>query len=274
MSSPAAPFAERLVEGVGPIVVKELRQGLRARVFAIFLGVLLIACVAVALVAFSRAHDAGRALGPQFLAVYLGGLAFVGFFITPFLAFRSTLRELEDETWVLLSLTGLGARAVVRGKWLSSMTQFALYASVCAPFVVFSWFLNGVDLPQILVALALVGAWTAFSTSVGIALATQAHSRLGRVFAHFAALALLALGTFLGVVMTSVLSLEGARALRDTAVVQGLASLFVLASASTWLVLEAAAAGLALPTEAVSRGPRRALLAVVLGAWADRKSVV
>ena len=50
MSAPAT-LSERFVESVGPIVVKEVRQGLRAKVFALFFGSLLVVCLSMALVA-------------------------------------------------------------------------------------------------------------------------------------------------------------------------------------------------------------------------------
>ena len=57
--SPSLGFAERLVETVGPIVVKEVRQGLRARVFAIFFGTLLVACLSMALIALADRKSVG-----------------------------------------------------------------------------------------------------------------------------------------------------------------------------------------------------------------------
>ena len=49
--------SERFVESVGPIVIKEVRQGLRAKVFAIFFGMLLVVCLSMALVAVAQASD-------------------------------------------------------------------------------------------------------------------------------------------------------------------------------------------------------------------------
>ncbi len=155
----ARPGCERLGDRLNPIVVKEVRQGLRT---ARLLGVL-------------RADAAGL---PRHLARGLrhtrttvaspprarassspssSAWALVHFFIIPYSAYRSMAREREDETWVLLTLTGLGPRRILRGKVASFLVQAALYASAAGPFLLFSYYLNGIDLPTILVMLGLGG---------------------------------------------------------------------------------------------------------------------
>ncbi len=129
----AEQLSERAQEVVGPIVVKEVRQGLRARVFGVFFGLMLAACLVVAIIALatSSAYDQG---GRDAFGAFLVALNVVCCFVIPYTAFRSMAREREDETWVLLALTGLGARSIVRGKWLSASAQAMLFASACAPF--------------------------------------------------------------------------------------------------------------------------------------------
>jgi hypothetical protein len=267
MTTATDGFVDRLQELVGPIVVKEVRQGLRAKVFAIFFAVLLAGCLMTALVAVAAVSEAvgDSTLGRDFLAAYLIGLSAVTCFVIPFTAFRSMLREQEEETWVMLLLTGLGGRNIVRGKWVSAMSQALLFGSAAAPFVVFTYFLNGIDIPQIVVALALLSAWTCLLTAAGIGIATQAHTRVGRTFAHFVALATLGGGTFAAMAFGTVLSLEGTRLMQQDAFLTFCLGLSGFALAATVLVLEGAAAGLALPSEPASAGPRKAMTAIVVG---------
>ncbi len=255
--------SERFTELVGPLVVKEVRQGLRGRVFAIFFGVLLTACFFVALFAWGSATDgmSGRQ-GRETLALFLAAQGAVCFFIIPFTAFRSMMKELEDETWVLLTLTGLGSRPITRGKWLSAMSQSALYASACAPFVLFSYFLNGVDIPQITASLVLTAGWSAVLTSAAVAIAANAHGRFARVIALFVTLGVLLAGSAMGIGFLVALSEEGQRMLTRDAPKNFILGAFVFSWALTWLGLEVAGAGLAAPSEHASKWPRRALVTV------------
>lgn len=257
---------ERFTESVGPIVVKEVRQGLRARVFAIFFGVLLSACFAIALVAVGDVSGfAGATAGRGFFGAFVTALGSVTFFVIPFTAFRSMTRELEDETWVLLTLTGLGAHSITRGKWVSAMSQSLLFSSACAPYVLFSYFLNGVDIVQLVTALLLAAAWSAFLTALAIAIATQAETKLGRTIAHFVVLGVLGLGAAMGIGFAWVLAEEGQRISSSVSMRNAVIGLFVFSLAFTWLLLQCAAAGLALPSENAAAGPRRALFFVVMG---------
>jgi hypothetical protein len=267
VSASAQPLGlvDRVVDSVGPIVVKEVRQGLRARVFAIFFATLLVACLSLALVALAEAQDrAGTAFGKDFFGAYLTALGGICFFVIPFVAFRSMARELEDETWVLLTLTGLGPNAITRGKWTSAMSQALLFASACAPFVLFTYFLNGIDLVQIGTALVLAAAWCAFLTGLALAVATQAHSKLGRTLATFVVIGLLGLGAAGGIGFAWVIAEEGRRISSNDAFRNFVIGATLFISLFTWLVLEGAASGLALPSQPASRGPRVAFTIVTL----------
>jgi hypothetical protein len=262
--------AERLAELAGPIVVKEVRQGLRARIFAIFFGLLLTGCLVVALIAaaeFDRRSN--QDLGPEYFRLFLTALAIVEFFVIPYTAFRAMSREREDETWVLLVLTGLGARRIVRGKVSSALAQGLLYASACAPFVLFSYYLNGIDLPTVLVALVMAGAWSFLLVCVGVAAATQAHSRIGRALVHFLVLGVMLGATAAGIAWANVLAEDGGRVLRQELAVRILCLAMVVWAISTaYLASEGAASGLALLSENAAMGPRRALMVQVLIALA------
>lgn len=262
----SAALGERLGEVVGPIVVKEVRQGLRARVFAIFFGLLLLGCLVVALVAaaeFDRRTNVD--LGPDYFRLFLAALGVVEFFVIPYTAFRAMSREREDETWVLLVLTGLGPRRIVRGKVSSALAQGLLYASACAPFVLFSYYLNGIDLPTVLVALVMSMAWSCLLVCFGVAAATQAHSRVGRALVHFLVLGVMLGATAGGIAFAAFFAEEGGRLLLDKAGFRAFCAGHVVWSLSTaWVASEGAASGLALPSENSAKGPRLALTVQVL----------
>lgn len=257
----AAPWWERWGDRLNPLVVKEVRQGLRTRIFWACFGLLLLACVVLSLVAYVEVREAAYARhGRGFFFGFFFCLGVVHFFVIPYNAYRSLAREREDETWVLLVLTGLGPRRILRGKVASFLVQAGLYASAVGPFLLFSYFLNGIALPSILIILALGAAWLVFLTVVGVCAATLADGRLGRAFIHFTLLAALGGALVQGLVAAYVMSDDGDRLLRDEDFLYTAGISLLLMLTDGWLLFEAAAARLSLPTEDYSRGPRRALL--------------
>jgi hypothetical protein len=258
------PWGEKVAEAVGPIVVKEVRQGLRARVFVITFALLLAGCLLLAIVAVADTAGGRDEAGKRYFGLFFSALAVIEFFLIPYAAYRGMAREREEETWVLLALTGLPARHIVRGKIASALAQGLLYASAAAPFVVFSYFLNGIDLPAVLLSLTLGAVWSWLLVSVAVGLGTLANSRVGRGFTHFSTLALLVGATALGISTALVLADEWMR-ISSRAVEVPFATLgfAVLLAATAVLVAESAAAALALDTEDCARRPRQWLLGIV-----------
>jgi ABC-type transport system involved in multi-copper enzyme maturation permease subunit len=264
-------FTAQLSERLNPIVVKEVRQGLRTRVFWIFFGLMLFACLCISLIAWAQAQEAGDDAGRYFFIAFFVCLSVVQFFIIPYTAYRSMAREREDETWVLLTLTGLGPRKILRGKLTSFLVQGALYGSAAGPFLLFCYYLNGIDLPTIGVCIVAGSAFQLFITSVAVCSATLAETRIARALMHFLLLGMLllfftwAIGSVVGVV-------SNAREVLSDNVFWTAAGFVVWAFVSyAVLLFEAAAARLSLSTESYALGPRLVFLAqlvVALGlAW-------
>lgn len=260
-----APWWERWGDRLNPLVVKEVRQGLRTRIFWVCFGLMLLACVVLALIAYVETREAAFARhGRGFFFSFFVCLGVVHFFVIPYNAYRSLAREREDETWVLLVLTGLGPRRILRGKMTSYLVQAGLYASAVGPFLLFSYFLNGIALPTILVVLTLGAMWLVFLTVVSVCAATLADGRLARAFVHFALLGGLGMALVQGLVAAFAMSEAGDQLLRDDSFRYAAGIALGLMLTDGWLLFEAAASRLALPTEDYTRGPRRALVAQVL----------
>ena len=257
-------FGQRIAERASPMVVKEVRQGLRTRSFWVFFTLLLVACMVGALIAFA-ASTTDEVGGSAFIA-FFGILSVVQFFVIPFTAYRSMAREQDDETWVLLTLTGMGPRRVIFGKISSFVLQGGLYACAAAPFLLFSYFLNGISLPAILVAMAFAGVYQVFLVSIAVSLATAAHTKLMRSLLLFAVLAILLLGLMMGIgAGVGLAELFRHDSLTFDVVFAGGCVLFAMLSTAV-LLFESAAAGLSLSTESYSRGPRIAFLVQIIGA--------
>jgi hypothetical protein len=172
-------------ERVNPIVLQEVRRGLRTRVFSIAFTLLLLACAVIALIAFGVYEQGGPGVGQgTFIAVF-ACLAIVGFFMLPYGAYRSLSREREDKTWPLLVLTGLSPRRILAGKIGSTLLQALLYASAIAPFLLFAYLLQGVSLISVGAVLGAALCFHVFLTVAAVTLATMGETRLVRGALHF-----------------------------------------------------------------------------------------
>jgi hypothetical protein len=262
MSDAADSWQDRLLDRINPIVVKEIRQGLRTKVFWIFFTVMLCTCFLIALTAWATdGNDEGDG---YFLAFFIA-LGGVCFFVIPYNAFRSLARERDDESWVLLTLTGLGPRRILRGKLGSSLIQATLYASAATPFLLFSYFLNGIDLPTILVVVALGTVYTAFLISLSVGMAALGQSRVVRALGHFAILGVLLQLAGSGLLFAGFFSQEGSGAMREPEFVPLLVGGLWAMGAVAALIFQGAVARLSLLSENYSRGLRLTFLGVLAG---------
>ena len=261
---------ERWGDRLNPLVVKEVRQGLRTRVFWVCFSLLLLACLVLSLTAYANTQGSSYAReGRTYFFSFFVCLGVVHFGVIPFNAYRSLAREREDETWVLLLLTGLGPRRILRGKVASFLVQAALYASAVGPFLLFSYFLNGIDLPTILVVLLLGGAWLVFLTLASVCAATLADGRLGRAFVRFALVGVLAVTFIQALTFAFVLTQGRGNGFSfDRTFFLGVCAGLGMMLTDGWLLFEAAVARLSLMTEDYTRHPRRALVAQALMTFA------
>lgn len=137
-----------------PMLVKELRQGLRTRGFVGsmvgFQAVMVIAFVwAFAVDIFGESQAQGTVNG--FFWGVLGVLLMV---ITPLRAMAGLRQEIEAKTLDLLMLTDLTAWRIVLGKWTSLMAQGALLVLALLPYGLVRYFFGAVDLLQDLLGIA------------------------------------------------------------------------------------------------------------------------
>ncbi|AKJ07498.1 ABC-type transport system involved in multi-copper enzyme maturation permease subunit [Archangium gephyra] len=267
---------ERLGDRLNPLVVKEVRQGVRSRVFWVSFGLMLLSCFILSMVAYATSREDGLSTqGQGFFFGFYVCLAMVHFFIIPYSAYRSLAREREDETWVLLILTGLGPRRILRGKVASFLVQAGLYASAVGPFLLFSYYLNGIDLPTILLVLGLGASWLLFLTVVAVCVATLADGRIGRALVNLVLLGTLGMALMYGLIAAFFLSEQGYRSVvRENGFLLATGICLWVMFSYGWLLFETAAARLSLSTENYTRGPRLALTvqmvltgALVMGLW-------
>lgn len=141
---------------VPAMVVKELRQGLRARMFVVPF-VLLQAFACLALVQEYLAQDRLRGITLTRLASdnLLPGMfwscawLFVGL-IMPFRCMGAMTEELREKSADLLLLGGLSRMRIVQGKWLVQLLLSLLTLLSLAPYMLARYFLGAVDLTETL----------------------------------------------------------------------------------------------------------------------------
>jgi ABC-type transport system involved in multi-copper enzyme maturation permease subunit len=148
-----------------PIVVKELRQGLRQPAFVIlflFLQTVLALAVITALFSVSSASLSSRVnMGNVITGFFFGLFGLAIFVIQPLRALGALSSERRDSTIDLLLLTRLDSWRIVFGKWLCLITQSALLLVAMLPYLMMRYFLGGMNIFAelgILAALFLIGA--------------------------------------------------------------------------------------------------------------------
>lgn len=141
-----------------PIVIKELRQAVQSRFIVTTLILLLILLLTTLMLYVMNADDIGEITGNHggdlfyifqamllttcllFVPIYVGGrLAVERSGVTSDLLFVSTIRP----------------SSIVWGKLLAGMVVMAMILSACAPFMVVTYLLRGIDPPTILFVIGL-----------------------------------------------------------------------------------------------------------------------
>ncbi len=176
-------FPDRL----SPIVVKELRQGLRQPSFVIlflFLQSILALAVISALFSVSSAPLQNRVqMGGVISGFFFALFALSVLVIQPLRALNALSSERRDSTIDLLLLTRLDAWRVVFGKWMSLVTQSGLIFVAILPYLLMRYFLGGMNLLGELGSLAALFLLGGMMCAAGVALSAVKSIILRVIFA-------------------------------------------------------------------------------------------
>ncbi len=167
-----------------PMLVKELRQGMRSKIFmsAFYLTqLLMILCVIFNLVAASNSDMPGELLG------FLSGLFWFMIsvpllFIMPIRGFGALHGEMKSGTLELVFLTRLSAWRIAAGKWTAIMVQTLLLVCAILPYVLLRYFLGGVDIIQDVQSLVFLLVTSAALTGITIAMSPYESKLLRALF--------------------------------------------------------------------------------------------
>lgn len=175
-------IAERVADRSNPIVIKEIRQAVKSKAYIGLYMLLLFACVAISLFACGAylRSDAGSSLGDEVFGAFLVCLWITGFVLMPMGAFHSLAKERTENTFELLNISGLGPGKIVRGKLGAAVVQLGLIYSAFVPFMAFTYFLRGIDLP--LMIFLIVSSFLISIFFIMLAITASAIASTKRVF--------------------------------------------------------------------------------------------
>ncbi|MBX7211423.1 MAG: hypothetical protein K1X78_24165 [Verrucomicrobiaceae bacterium] len=138
-------------DALSPMVVKELRQGLRTRMFVVVMLVMHVLMVIITLMGGGAQNADGVT------ATMDGIVTLILCFILPMPALQALANEIKKNTLETLVLTELSAGRIVLGKWGSIALQSLVVALSLMPYIVARYVFGGMDMITELVTLG--GKW-------------------------------------------------------------------------------------------------------------------
>lgn len=189
-----AATISRFSDRVNPIAVKELRQAVRSRIVTgMLVFFLILQFVVVALYLLMQPSAASDLTSGRDLAAAL--YAILMFLCVVFVPMYSGIRLAWERSTAhcdLMFATTISAWAIIRGKMLTAALIVGLLYSACAPFMVFTYLLRGIDLPVIFMMLGTGLVYIMAAVQFALFLACIPASRLAKIL-----LGLFSLGTIL-----------------------------------------------------------------------------
>ena len=158
---------------LSPMLVKELRRGLRGRVFELaFLLIqgFMIFCVFLSIGAATDSSTSDMGGG-----IFWGVIGFLFLIVMPCCGLTAHSSEVKDRNLELLLFTGLTPGRVVLGKWKAIMAQTLLVATAVLPYMILRYFIGGVNLVMDLFILGVLLAESAVLSIIGVAISSFKH---------------------------------------------------------------------------------------------------
>lgn len=172
---PGAPFeqVDEFPEKLSPMLVKELRQGLRTHTFTVtFLllqGILALVLLTAGPIAASEESLSGST-GAFVSKVVFCTLGLGLLVVQPLRGISAVATEIKQNTIDLILLTRLTAWKIVWGKWIAIVSQSTLILLAILPYLIFRYFFGGMQLVAELTLLAYLfcisGALTALTVGL------------------------------------------------------------------------------------------------------------
>jgi hypothetical protein len=163
---------------LSPMLVKELRQGMRSKVLLISLFLLQSLLILNAIVGLGAAAD-GNLSGTT--GVFWSILALPLLLILPLSALGGIANEIKANTLDLVFLTRLTARRIVLGKWIAVVVQSVLLTLTVLPYIALRYYLGGINITSDLFTAGLILLGSAMLSALTVALSSYP-SQVVRIF--------------------------------------------------------------------------------------------
>jgi hypothetical protein len=172
MNAIAAFFSKsrNLDDWLSPILVKELRQGMRGRIFVLSFLLLQVFLVLLT-VGNLAARDDRNTLAIQH-GFFWALLSVTLLLLTPMRGLAAISVETKNRTLETITLTRLTAWRVVFGKWTALFAQSLLLVSAVLPYVVLRYFIGGADVVTDFITLFLLLVLSGLLSAAAIAVSS------------------------------------------------------------------------------------------------------
>lgn len=161
--TPLRDFSDRL----SPMVVKELRHGLRTRMFASMLTTFQLCMILI--VGSGVLGVPAEVMGNIFWSIALIALLLA----LPVRGFGALSGEMLGGTMDMLTLTSISSFRIVWGKWTALFSQSLLVAVSLLPYMVARYYFGGVEIVREGVALFLAVLASAITSAAFVAFSSQ-----------------------------------------------------------------------------------------------------
>jgi hypothetical protein len=157
-------FSDRL----SPMLVKELRQGMRARSFTLLFLIfqLLLAFIILTAGEFSNSENSGSIASGVIFMMFIVAVIF----IQPMRGITALSSEITGNTIEMMALTRLSASRIVLGKWIAIVSQSALILITIIPYLILRYFYGGMILLGEMMFLTLIFLTSMSLTAVMVGL--------------------------------------------------------------------------------------------------------
>jgi ABC-type transport system involved in multi-copper enzyme maturation permease subunit len=164
-------FPDDFPDSLSPMLVKELRQGLRTKAF---IGVFLTLQIVLGIILLG----AGTASTSDHAGSTISNIIFIFFsiaviIIQPMRGMGALSSEIKGNTIDMMVLTRLSAWRIVVGKWSAIVSQSALILVTIIPYLILRYFFGGMNLVGEVVLLLLIFFTSASLTAVTVGLSAS-----------------------------------------------------------------------------------------------------